>query len=510
MASMSMRYLREPRGKRKQWVYQRTIPPELQAYDRGKSGQPRKQIEIGLGRSKAEAISNYQAVHEQQEQKLDTYRRYQLSGTTPSYRIERLQSFCRKWHLEDRTDPQFGLNWDIMWQNEFAPFIDEERLRELETKAEDDLFVQIDYTDALNIPNWKKELYEDLKLLRGPEELTSMKDVFAFYKKHKPSNRTRSAQRREDNELARLQNDLLTAVGNVGALAFSRDHAQKLKQFLLDRKTSNGNSLTTSTIQKYFARYRAIYHYWLKHNELHLKKVNPFSSPELPKTKKMGRDEKRLPLTDKILSACNREYLLREPSNQTMLLWFLLQLTGCRVAEIALLLIDEVSLDTEPPYLDIKERETKDGLERSVKTAVSVRKVPLTPLAAEFAASAVAASTSSYLFPKWESNHDSAPSAVLGKVLHKHRPNKKYTNHSLRHNQRDRLEDVDASDRLRDAIMGWENKSGMASRYGKAKLEDMYNVMCKANEELEQEIRRTMQEQGFSFSRNDEKNPSNT
>ena len=138
-----------------------------------------------------------------------------------------------------------------------------------------------------------------------------------------------------------------------------------------------------------------------------------------------------------------------------------------------------------------------------------MRKVPLTPLAAEFAASAVAASTSSYLFPKWESNHDSAPSAVLGKVLHKHRPNKKYTNHSLRHNQRDRLEDVNASDRLRDAIMGWENKSGMASRYGKAKLEDMYNVMCKANEELEQEIRRTMQEQGFSFSRNDE-NPSNT
>jgi hypothetical protein len=60
MAIMSMRYLREPRGKRKQWVYQRTVPPELQAYDRGKSGQPRKQIEIGLGRSKAEAIANYQ------------------------------------------------------------------------------------------------------------------------------------------------------------------------------------------------------------------------------------------------------------------------------------------------------------------------------------------------------------------------------------------------------------------------------------------------------------------
>jgi hypothetical protein len=66
MTMLTMRYLREPRGKRKQYVYQRSIPSNLQASDRGRNGKPRKQIEIGLGRSKKEAVANYNAVHEQQ------------------------------------------------------------------------------------------------------------------------------------------------------------------------------------------------------------------------------------------------------------------------------------------------------------------------------------------------------------------------------------------------------------------------------------------------------------
>ena len=492
MTMMTMRYLREPRGMRKQWVYQRSIPSKLQAYDRGRNGKSRKQIEIGLGRSRAEAIANYKSVHEQQEERFSRLKQYFLNGTQPSYRIEQLQSFCREWHIEDQSDPKYEFNWEIMWGSEYAPFLDGQKLHDLE--QEEEVGGIVDYIDALEIPQWKKEVYRDLKSMRSKADLTSIKDIFSFYKEHKPTIRTKAAQKREDNELARLQKDLLDSIGNVAALVLSKEHAIKLKEYLLTRKNRDGESLSSETVRKYFKRYRGIYQYWLVQNELHLKKVNPFSAPELPKSKKAGRDEKRLPLTDEILSACNREYLLREPSNPTMLLWFLLQLTGCRVAEISWLLIDEVSLDSYPPYLDIKERETGEGLERSVKTAVSVRKVPLTPLAANFAASAVAASTSNYLFPKWESSHDSAPSAVLGKVLHKHRPNKKYTNHSLRHNQRDRLEDVDASDRLRDAIMGWENKSGMASRYGKAKLEDMYKVMCDANEQLEEEIKRAMRE----------------
>jgi hypothetical protein len=96
MTMMKMRYLREPRDQRRQWVHQRSIPSKLQAYDRGRNGKPRKQIEIGLGRKRAEAIANYQSVHEQQDERLARFKQYLLNGTAPSYRIEQLQSYCRK------------------------------------------------------------------------------------------------------------------------------------------------------------------------------------------------------------------------------------------------------------------------------------------------------------------------------------------------------------------------------------------------------------------------------
>jgi hypothetical protein len=95
MTMMTTRYLREPRGLRKQWVYQRSIPSNLQAYDGGRNGKSRKQIEIGLGRSRAEAIANYQSVHEQQEERFSRLKQYFLNGTQPSYRIDQLQlSLC--------------------------------------------------------------------------------------------------------------------------------------------------------------------------------------------------------------------------------------------------------------------------------------------------------------------------------------------------------------------------------------------------------------------------------
>lgn len=162
MTTMTMRYLREPRGLRKQWVYQRSIPSKLHAYDRGRNGKSRKQIEIGLGRSRAEAIANYQSVHEQQEERFSRLKQYFLNGTQPSYRIDQLQSFCREWHIEDQNDPMYEFNWEIMWESEYAPFIDSQKLHDLEQEAE--VGGTVDYIDALEIPQWKKEVYRDLYL----------------------------------------------------------------------------------------------------------------------------------------------------------------------------------------------------------------------------------------------------------------------------------------------------------------------------------------------------------
>jgi hypothetical protein len=118
-----------------------------------------------------------------------------------------------------------------MWKNEFAPFLDDQKLHDLEEQENHGAIV--DYLDALQKPRWKKEVYQDLQSIRTEADLTRTTDVFAFYKKHKPTIRTKDAQIREDNEQARLQKNLLDSIGNVGALALSKENAIKLKEYLL-------------------------------------------------------------------------------------------------------------------------------------------------------------------------------------------------------------------------------------------------------------------------------------
>ena len=121
--------------------------------------------------------------------------------------------FCRKWHIEDRNSADLESYWEIMWDAEFAPFLDGQKLHDLEQAEE--VGADVDYLDALKIPQWKKEVYQDLKSMRIEADLTSIKDIFSFYKEHKPTIRTKAAQRREDNELARLQKDLLDSIRHL-------------------------------------------------------------------------------------------------------------------------------------------------------------------------------------------------------------------------------------------------------------------------------------------------------
>jgi hypothetical protein len=103
--------------------------------------------------------------------------------------------------------------WEIMWNAEFAPFLDGQKLHDLEQAEE--VGADVDYLDALKIPQWKKEVYQNLKSMRSEADLTSIKDTFSFCKEHKPTIRTKAAQRREDNELARLQKDLLDSIRHL-------------------------------------------------------------------------------------------------------------------------------------------------------------------------------------------------------------------------------------------------------------------------------------------------------
>ena len=108
MKLISVKYIRAPRQHNKQYVYQRIVPKQLRAYDVGKNSKPRKQIEIPLGLTEAEAVAAWPAVHERVEGKLKHYKALYRNGTAPRHRHERLKETIAKWHLDQDGEAHAG------------------------------------------------------------------------------------------------------------------------------------------------------------------------------------------------------------------------------------------------------------------------------------------------------------------------------------------------------------------------------------------------------------------
>lgn len=139
------------------------------------------------------------------------------------------------------------------------------------------------------------------------------------------------------------------------------------------------------------------------------------------------------------------------------------------MAEVAGLLVTDVALDHRNPHVDLVVHP-----HRRLKTAGSVRKVPLIGDALQAAREAVgAAGDGPLLFASYgrERGPDAA-SAILMKHVRKVVADKKVTVHSLRHSMKDRLRLAGVETGTIDDVLG--HSSGRVSeRYGgdEARLE---------------------------------------
>lgn len=139
--------------------------------------------------------------------------------------------------------------------------------------------------------------------------------------------------------------------------------------------------------------------------------------------------------------------------------------TGMRVAEAIGLAAEDVYLDDPVPHVDIRNTET-----RGLKTRASTRKIPLVGASLWAAKRAVAKAEKGFLFPRYINFKKTPPthkatgaSNVLNDWIEKQGIEK--TCHSFRHSVTDRLRNVDATDSMRDAIVGWKTK-GVGAGYG--------------------------------------------
>jgi integrase len=256
-----------------------------------------------------------------------------------------------------------------------------------------------------------------------------------------------------------------------------------VKWLLAGEHNKDGKPVTTTTVTRYLNCLNAGVRRAIKENELDIK--NQFSSVEIPNA---GKDaQERLPFDLHQLKCLHRavdEWVAIKGWDQPRCIITVLAETGCRLAEVTGLASSDVYLDTETPYIDLKEHPW-----RSLKNdKASVRKVPLTPRAMEAIKAAQAlCNGSKFLFPQYTTTDKcniNSVSATLNKWIRTRDGLQEsgLTCHSLRHSMKDRLRAVECPDSVQDQILG-HTTQGVGARYGQGyPLDRLANWVNKAME----------------------------
>ena len=183
---------------------------------------------------------------------------------------------------------------------------------------------------------------------------------------------------------------------------------------------------------------------------------------------------KRKPLPLEILKLVQNQ--CRETDDEARWLTLLLSETGMRLSEAAGLVREDIHLDKQLPYLEIKPHEW-----RRLKTNSSQRRLPLVGHSLWAVRQAYIASNGPFMFPKYCNENgckSNSASAALNKWL-KGLAGPNYVIHSFRHALRDRLRAVNCPTDMIDQIGGWRRKS-VGETYGEGyNLEQVYEWLNK-------------------------------
>ena len=243
----------------------------------------------------------------------------------------------------------------------------------------------------------------------------------------------RTAQR-NGNYVAKL-------LGNRPITSYSTSEAAQFRDWCLNK------GMSVNSVKRVFASVRSIIN--LNIREYGLDGSNAFSGTYMPDRHDAP---KRKPIPVEILKVIQSE--CQSTDDEPRWLVALISDTGMRLSEAAGLSKDDIHLDEEVPYVDIRPHSW-----RRLKTQGSHRKVPLIGCALWAVQQACTANDSAFLFPKYCDDrecHSNSASAALNKWL-KQVAGPEYVIHSFRHSMRDRLRAVNCPSDMIDQIGGWSS-----------------------------------------------------
>lgn len=244
--------------------------------------------------------------------------------------------------------------------------------------------------------------------------------------------------------------------------SLTRQHARDTRDYMLRLRKRDKAPLSPASVKRALVILSALVNYALEEFDLTDTCRNPFRALPL-NVESETAIERRDALPDDVV-----EGMRNRLSGELRLLWRILAGTGCRVAEVTGLRVEDVRLDDEIPHIMIQHHEG-----RRLKTASSVRSVPLVGDALAAVRDAVGLTEAMHpnldtLFPRYARPRGSdAASAILMKHLRTITTDKRHVVHSLRHRMKDKMRLADIPKDIQDLILGHAS-AGVAESYGSA------------------------------------------
>jgi integrase len=231
---------------------------------------------------------------------------------------------------------------------------------------------------------------------------------------------------------------------------YSSSDAARFRDALFER------GLASNSVKRIFASVRSIVQLTISEQGLEIK--NAFRGTYLP-----DKDDKRSRQPIPLDGIRDIQRQCRDLDDDMRWLVALISDTGMRLAEAVGLLVSDLVLEEEVPYINVQTHAW-----RPLKTKANIRKIPLVGEALWAAERIGNNAISDIAFPRYcdgKRTQAGSASAALNKWL-KPRVPEGCVVHSFRHSLRDRLRAVECPADIVDQIGGWST-SGVGQSYGK-------------------------------------------
>lgn len=432
------------------WQYRRVWPRDVREAAKDLSLEVKKTFPTGANRDAAIRWTL------EQDRKADALIAKARSGAIENEQTEATYEAVAKWFHEnrDRLD-EVALSYagedehgDLIEVDETERDFERERILLAATKREGE--------SPRGGPR-SLTLEEQLKLdalnLDSPPVIRmTISRAFEFYVERNLGGRWNKA-----TEAARQQ--ILEFLGDISLERLTVRMASDWTYYLAHKRSQKA-----ATIQKRVGTVKAVINFAKKHGRY--SGENPFSRLQPPK--QAAPSLERLPFHKRHIEAIAKHLEGSRIRQETRDLVDLLLLTGCRPSEIGGLKVDDLSLDSEIPYMLV--RWTPD---KRLKTTQSRRRVPLLGRALEAARRASERQRSGWLFPSvapksGAANDNPSMSARINKLIRAAGVTKtpKLVAYSFRHTMAEALDRAGVSQVVRDRVLGKQK----ADQYGAKEL----------------------------------------